>query len=284
MITKPNAPEVDYTQMGASYGLAPILTQLATWSRRRSRPVWDICLVNIQTFIRNCQRKGASIPELVEAVYRDIQLFQQYFGQYHNTGLNPIRPKIIYFLPFYHPPVSYVRELSPSLQEQQAVAKIIAKNWSNETRAQEDSTIVTCTVGSTLQLPHLAVLDNLAKVEVRYRHLRTCLVSNIVLDFHLASHLLHFHLLESFTGQLKTKEQLGPKVFKHEQMPFFPLTHVLLGDGQYIKRGLEGRKSMQLLKELAFSKKWQYSSETTIRRDLVGKGIIPQSFTVKLVV
>lgn len=264
--------------MGASLGLAPILTQLVTWAKQSRRPIWDIVLINIQTMVRNNQQKGVSIDQLIVKISQDIQLLQSYVVNY--LQLEPrsaIDPQIIYYIPKYVIPEQYAKTINKSLQEQEEIVRLLKKKWAEHTTTQ-DGIITRCAhCGNDRTLPHRELLTKLQTWDRRYRYKRIALLSHIYLDFHLAQQVLQLQVIESFTAKVKAKTDLGPKIFKYTDFPLNSYLHILLGDGQYIKRSVD-RKSIKLMQDKATRKKWPYQAEKSILFDLVHLGIIPKNY------
>ena len=84
------------------------------------------------------------------------------------------------------------------------------------------------------------------------------LISHEPLDYHIAhSSGRSGFLYRSHTGAvipLKPSE-LGKVVFKEEQIPFYPITHILLGDKSLIKGSLSTKERRQLI-ALAKENRW----------------------------
>jgi len=103
------------------------------------------------------------------------------------------------------------------------------------------------------------------------------LVSHMPLDYHVASYSdRKGTLYRSHTGEAVqlVPSELGKTVFKNPDMPFYPITHVLLGD-KYLIKGCLAKKDRDKLFELAKTNRWSLRSNDYIRGKINEYGYHP---------
>jgi hypothetical protein len=97
------------------------------------------------------------------------------------------------------------------------------------------------------------------------------MVSHAPIDYHIHSKLNGFHLVESHTGQVRTVQELGRKVFKKD-IPFNKYTHACLGDKDYIKSPLSLKQKKDLC-TVAEQRHWNIRTLNDIRADITKLGV-----------
>lgn len=111
------------------------------------------------------------------------------------------------------------------------------------------------------------------------------MISHMPMDYHvvLASGRTGY-LYRSHTGEMvkMTPENLGVTVFKQQQVPFYPITHVLLGD-KYLIKGCLGLKEKRMLIAYAEKEHWAMHTNSYVRSKITGyKFTLPYDFDVSV--
>lgn len=93
-------------------------------------------------------------------------------------------------------------------------------------------------------------------------HRRAIMLSHTAIDFHLVNRLTDMVLLESHTGKWKKPHTINTKVFgsAYESVPFYPITHMCLGDKDIVKPTMSISQKKELI-ALAIKDKWRSKSE-----------------------
>ena len=277
-----NVEDPVFMETRLSYGIAPVMNRFYQWSLDRKRPVWDMYLVNVMTLLRNCIGMYDSVQETIDQVARDLDTLTKYISSY--TGINrmdPVDPKLIYYLPTYEKiPPAYLLESED--KQRQALAKVYSKFTvmvKDHSEIFEALKVYYVHVGKS-KLPHLDLIHRIPAIEPRYRYKRICMLSSFPVDYHMYRFIPSFSIIRSHTADVMTKEQFGEKIFKYP-IPFNAYTHIVMGDKKMIKCPLSIKQKRQVL-ALAETKRWKYQPDHVILEQLVSLDLVPKSYLTEL--
>lgn len=254
-----------YEGLEVSYGVAPILNTFTTLSAKTIRPKWNLFLINVETLIRNRDRDiQLSNKELAESVLNDMQVLAQYISSFNrnNTSYNHKRNYAIFFyLPHYDGiPEQYLRKSFPKGTEHRWEVRDEMEEMLQKQTVQnaiDNTRIYYVTVGSKKNhtWPHKDLLKDIMTNEENSQYSSVLMISHVPVDFHLYKYFKEFTILESYTGAMKQKKDLGKKVFHDNNIPFNKYTHLLLGDKWYLNALAPAKMKSQMKKE-AISHHW----------------------------
>lgn len=277
-----------YEGVQVSFGIAPILNTLSNLSTQSSRPSWTLYLINVETLIRDRKEDTKDPVVAAKAVITDMQVLSQYIAAYNRYTLTSrtkeTQPILCFYFPHYENiPKAYLREKLPSGTEQRwkirdAIEKIISTQGLPS--AYDDTQVFYAVVGTKGPWPHKDLLKDLAKLVEGIQYRKVLMISHVPLDFHLYRQFKEFHILESYTGALKTQKQLGKKVFGDDTLPFNKYLHLLLGDRWYLK-SLVKTTTKNEMKKRAIKEHWAIIPDKGVLMSLVSMIPIPSDLFVK---
>jgi hypothetical protein len=283
-------------------GTFKILDTLKSLAFGRNPPVWDVILVNLDTLIRNNLGKGTRDDEVAKWTFEDIDNIIAAFHEYLEVlSVSSPYPHFVLYVPHYDALPNVHRRI-PN-KEQLRILKIqqdIEKAHFPRTMKPDvatqfgNMTCVTMHAGTNRTFPHQDIFSfvmnsikekmTLGKIKstLGLLDLRIGMISRQAVDLHLARYVKKFTLIESFTGEIKSLESFGKKVFKVDTVPFNSATHLLFGDNILVEP-MAKRKTKALLLERAESHRWISRSEASIIEDAVASGLVmrPMLTTVK---
>lgn len=263
---------------GGSFGLSPILNTLMSLSNDRNKPRWDTYLINIMTLIRNNQQKNKPMKTLINDTIEDAEILISHIVSYVEIDkLHLVDPKIIIYIPFYQLPQLYARKISPQILEQMTACEQIKKLLLPRSYTQGSLNIYIVHVGHTKLLPKQALLSYLESIDKSLKYKRTLLISHIPIDFHIIKNIVELHLMECFTGKLKSSKEFNQKVFHTDVLPFISHLHLLLGDSIFIKRNIN-KKQYDSLLAIAKKDTWRFKPEILIKKDIESLNIQNKAF------
>lgn len=283
----PDRPQV-FNGVEISYGVAPILSTFSNLSTRSSRPQWNLYLINIETIIRDRKDTKTDWKGIARSVLTDCTGMAQYISAYCRFTLprnSKDRPVICFYLPHYfNMPKLLLKDKLPKGTEERwkiidEVENIIKKEgWQDK---YEETEIIFASVGlEKNSFAHKDLVRDLSKAHGINNFRKTCMVSHVPMDFHLCRYFDNFHIVESYTGAIKEKKDLGKKVFKDENLSFNKYLHFLLGDSKYNKQQVSASGKKQI-KELAAKNHWNLLPDRHILQSIVNMRLVvePRIFT-----
>lgn len=276
-----------------SPGLMPLLESIHRLSGDFKSPRWTTVCINLNTLLRNNLTKEISDKQCYEAASSDgdhiVDAILQYWKSFPASGA---RKDVIVFVPDYSAlPVLYRRESSKTtVQIRNIPPKFIPKLYPNGKAVGEPvvqglpdgGTFTLMRAGDARHYPHRVLHDYIVelhsegkkKLLSRSLDISIGMVSHHALDWHIGFLVKSFHLLESYTGTIRTFATLGEKLFKDKAIPFNRATHVLFGDSTEV-RAMAQRKNKQIITDVAHKKRWFATSESGIISDITNALAVP---------
>lgn len=253
-------------------------------------PVWDYVLINVATVCRNNISKDLNEKEVMTEGALDIVALQSALKNYwrHNPK-TPHHTEIIQYIPDYSClPLLYRRPETKATLQLKMISKylkdaILKESPSGIQKENEQSTVMVA--GSSKSYPYQDILkyiyksrDTKDKIKsfLGLNTLRVAMLSHCALDWHIGFYVKEFHLMESFTGNIRGMSTLGEKLFKESFVPFNKATHVLLGDSTHVK-ALAQRKNKKLILDVAQKNRWYSKTESSIMDDICKTLVVPKS-------
>ena len=248
---------------GTTIAVEAVLKRLMSYKL----PTTGLLLVNIDTLIRNSMEKDLKIEEVAKNVCTYMtNIATDFAGALANWRM--LNHNVVFYHadPFKVVPEIFRRKVNPeSVMKSKAVLEKIlerTKNVREQTVGNVTSRI--CLANEIRQPTYkgLAELcDHLAEKSVTVH-----MISHCPIDWHIARMGRIGILYRSYTGVAvnMTPTKLGKVVFDDERVPFYPVTHVLLGDKSFIK-GLYVRDFRKTFIESAARERFVLRSEMYIR-------------------
>lgn len=241
----------------AAFGTFNAIETLETIYETEDLPP-DTITVNLLTLIRNRIRKDVPGRQTVTEIQDDII-------QIISRVKNAIPTNMPVALIFYA--TDYMRVLTPQF------ARVVPPSKAEYSVAC--TTLLNTLKNTVQQLDNLIIVYfKIAPIKHYYRKLfnisrmtkttqRIIMLSHVYSDFHIVSTRPDVKLLESYTGDTVPPGELGVKVFGTDIVPFYPETHLLLGDKHYVKP-LMVRNDKKLVIQTAADEKWRYKSREAV--------------------
>lgn len=257
-----------------SLGTNKILEALDRWNYS-----WDTTLINAATIVRNNLEKNSPDSRVLSKVYLDIRALLSGVEDALGHKRNVVDPYIVVYFPDYSKlPKGVVRELSPQETQIDRIVKMLRHQIVNKVDGDigyvRRMPVYSLLVGSKNMYPHKDLIDRINKINLKLPDVRKILtrrymlISHIAMDFHLFKEYKNMYLLESYTARIRTREELGEKVFKSPQVPFNTYTHLLFGDSTRIQPSVTAKKKREFL-ELADKDRWNYLDPEKIKRAIL---------------
>lgn len=242
------------------YGTTPAMDQLFKQLEQTPGQMSTCVAINLVTLIRNAAgNKQVKAADVVSAVKKNMIDIATEYEEICDVKWKNFPHHILFYL--VHPeksiPVQYQR---PRTSPTQALFDTATQNFIMNVK-QSDHTSGSVTA-------HIRMAERMRLPS--YKGIRDCIAEFVrpEVDLHLVSHMpLDYHavtgtgrkgyLYRSHTGSMvkMTPSDLAQIVFGNKDVPFYPSTHVLLGDKHLIKGSLGGADKKRLIK-LAADNHW----------------------------
>jgi len=274
-------------------GTYKILEMLSGMSNKRV-PTWDVMLVNVLTLIRNNLGKNTRDDEVAKWTYDDIDNIVSAYANHNANQSKPAdHPHFVVYFPNYEalPMLHRRKPNATTVRLYKIMEEIIKKHHPRTIKGpQKDQSVsgVECYVthaGDKYTYPHQVLSTFIMKTLQQQRlsisrlfgvvDCRVGMISHCPIDLHMSRYLKKFSLIESFTGEVKSLDSFGTKIFKKDFLPFNSVTHLLFGDSVQIEP-MAKNKTKALLLERAQQHRWISRSEASIIDDVVVSGLIPK--------
>lgn len=268
-----------------SMGLSNLLKSITILARMRAdeRKIFDVIIINALTMIRNCYDKRKTEMQIKSDISKDINTLLDYVKIYFSEQKSSVeKPSIIVYLPRYTLPDKFMRNTNT---EKDMLVSRIAKDVFGKrcTQTINEMDFGTCKIyfieAGIGQLPYKTIYKvitsrcNTGVIKLMNR--RYLLVSHCPLDFHLQNDLGNkLFLLESYTGNIKSTQDFGKKVFKEDHMPFNQYTHLLLGDSVHVKPQVHRKDKQKIIQE-ASKNLWDKKPQAVVLSDIRRLNVIP---------
>lgn len=263
----------------ASYAVAPILSIFANLANGKDPYGWDVFFINIETLIRNIKdnKNKERTNDIVSAVINDMHILHNYIINFisrtrskHNTA----EPIIVFYTSKYENiPSKYLKDKLPAgTDERKATCRTVMDKIAKELWKDFTGGRVLFIDNPGTHWPQKEMLTELSKIEPGISFRRAVMLSHVPLDYHLYTFFKTFHILESYTGKIKTSKDLNLKVFKDEFIPFNKYTHILFGDGWYMKAQVKGKEKNKA-KEIAEKEHWNMLPVRNIYKSIISHNL-----------
>jgi hypothetical protein len=222
----------------------------------------DTVFINLFTLIRNRMRKDVAgriiAGEISDDLVRIISRMQEVFPAETKNA-------IIFYA------TDYLRVLTPHFSRVTPPSKaeyLVACSTLLDSLKTAKQTIGNTTI-IYIKIPPIKHYYRklLAMAKVAGTNEYSIMLSHVYCDFHIINHRPDMKLLESYTGEILNPSDLGNKIFGTPDVPFFPETHLLLGDKHYVKP-LMVRNDKKAVIQTAIDERWKYKSREFIRSSI----------------
>lgn len=268
-VDKIKPPEVPL----ASYGTTPVLEKLKELAKQGThRPQYMTYLINVDTLIRNCYKKGDSITTMEQHVLTDAEQLATYIGAYI-TGdkiTTQARPLVCFYVPYYELiPKTYIKTPLPGNYQahievrEKLLKSLIRAHWTTIDQPF-DMVFINAKGPWASPIVYQDLKSKFKDISLR----RTLLLSHAYMDFHLVSVIPNMDLIESFTGKLKDKETFLKKVIPYEEVPFNKYTHLLFGDKLMLKSQIKRGDKPKVLKTAQFEQ-WNHLPALSVAESIL---------------
>jgi len=286
----------------AGFGTNALIQAIRKFLTERNAPIYDCFLININTLIRNVVTKEKDIEEIKNDTLRDLGSLISVCCEYFNSmALLVDQPFIVIYFPKYE--VAQVKFHERTYKQGSVkdiidqVSKLLIKEENLEVRKQirdmhDNIPVFELLVGNGGILPYKAlerfIFDqkkfNPAGIQSVLR--RNILISHYPLDYYLLHTFRRSVILESFTGKIVTKEELGIKIFDNNRVPFNRVTHLVFGDSVQLKPMAKGRRgpnnNRKLLMDMALKQNWNIRTPSEIANLIGQSGQIPKEILLNI--
>lgn len=267
--TPPSEEELRY-----GFGTKQAVESFFKAIRQKKEPGPVILAVNIATLIRNTigtvayidgqkiENKNAKVLNvngvitktksvMVDIANETAQICSAVFGSYKHH--------ILYYLtdPLKQVPKDYIKpQTSEAAVKLQTVVNAFERVSKSEDQTSGDTTMH-IRLANQMRVPSYKgiaeVLNGFARYDIPFH-----LISHMPLDYHVTNYSSRRgYLYRSHTGEIcELGPSLGKTVFGESSVPFYPLTHVLLGD-KYLVKGCLTPKDKKRFIELARDNHWE---------------------------
>jgi hypothetical protein len=284
-VNTPNIPTVDIDTgelsngKTVSHGTAAIFEKLYKLSSDRKRPTFEYFLINIATLIRNIISSFKTVePRLVfRYLQLEIEMYNLYISQYSipDTNNSLVINTVFYYPSYANIHEQYIKKPTKSEKQVNDLLKALYK-YQSTTRELYDNIYTNVVTVGKHKLPHIELNHHLNTLDMNANYKRFCMVSHVPLDYHFSSYSPKFWLLRSHTGDIVTRDVFGEIVFKYK-VPFNKYTHLIYGDGKYIRSVLSTEQKRKL-ESIALRDKWKYKTESSIMTYIIKSGLVPYGY------
>jgi len=284
------------------FGTNAIIQAIRKFTSQRNPPIYDCFLININTLIRNVVTKEKDIEEIKNDTLRDLGTLVTTICDYFNSiSMLTDQPYIVIYFPKYE--VAQIKfherkynrgSVKDIINE---VSKQLIKEENLEVRKQirdihDEIPVFELLVGNGGILPYRAlerfIYDqkkfNPAGIKSILR--RNILISHYPLDYYFMHIFQRTVIMESFTGNIVHKEDLGLKVFNNNKVPFNKITHLVFGDVVQLRPMAKGRRgpnnNRKILMDLALKQNWNIRTPSEIANLIGQTGQIPKEILLNI--
>lgn len=257
------------------YGTTPAVNTM--FKRLREKKVQSACLIaiNLETLVRNTNDGKLKVNEIIDKVCGYMVNITSDFAQIVDGW--PCKNHVIYYYcePTVVPPLfQRVHKGPTSMTTKEALGGLIRRLSQSKTQTRGNVTSMICT-GTLKQPSYKGLVDVFNRVSDK--SVPVNMISHCAIDYHIERLGRIGALYRSYTGVSvdMTPANLGAVVFGDKNIPFYPVTHALLGDNSFIKPLLvKGDKENFV--QLALREKFILRSESFIRTNKkINTSIIP---------
>jgi hypothetical protein len=261
---------------GGSVGINRVLGFFRENAYKANKQDIRVLIVNIYTIFRNVYRKDATDAELSILVGTEISLISQYYEAYTHTMRSPVyQPILLVYIPDYDSAISQSvahTKSAATVAMDSAYTKLVNSNFPKMVQEAHTQYTLTYFVKTDLGIyPHRSILGFVRKFSSAWKLSTThCafLVSHCPVDWYLlGSTAVKISLLESYTGNIRSQNELGERLTGSKHVPFNRYTHRLFGDKYHIS-SLVKPKDKRALIELAEKNHWVSRPNEAIVADI----------------
>jgi len=233
-----------------------------------------VLAINLQTLLRNAlsaftfvdgkkienqATKGLDINGVVKKVQSDMVEIANEFASICSTQYKDRTHHILFYM------VDYTKQVPKEFQKESksenawrltAAAQAFARVMQPGDQTS-GNVMMHVRMANQMKVPSYKGIAEVLKTFVKY-DVDIHLISHMPLDYHISSYCgRKGYLYRSHTGEVVKllPSDLGKTVFRDENVPFYPITHVLLGDKYLIKGSLSGKNKSMFL-EQAKTNRW----------------------------
>lgn len=277
---------MDNEEYQNSLGMNSIIQTFRSFTDYPNAPLFDTVMINIETLVRNNASAQKSISAIKDDAFLDLKSIAEIVTLYFSQNKNRLdNPYLLVYVPSYDAlPELYRRKLTPTATQIKSVVESIRKNnFTNknlEETKMQDFVCYSLKAGDVKKYPHTDIITSVSndisknRDFTRFSTRRYLTITHNPIDFHLFSLIRNIRLLESYTGKIKSYDQLGMKVFKSPGIPFNKYTHGLFGDNVYVKGLASKGKTKKAFIEMAVQKTWTAKGTSSILKDILSSNLI----------
>lgn len=298
--------EEDILQSSSSsigFGTNAVMQAIKDLTKNRNPNLYDTFLVNVDTLIRNVVTKEKSIEEIKADTKRDLNGLLDTITLYMKSVSNLLEsPIILVYIPEYITPQVKLHERVFKSNSVKDIVKTVHEDFIKEDNLKvkkqirttyNDIDVYELMAGDKSELPY-KVLTRFINSQARFSNpggIRNVLknmlmISHYPLDYYFLHNFPRANIIESFTGKILKKEQLGLKVFKDGFIPFNRVTHLLFGDSIQLMPMAKGRRgknnNRKRLMDLAKRQNWNFRTPDEIASLVGATGQVPKEILMNI--
>jgi len=230
-----------------SFGTTIVIDKMLEYIKKNKYPKGYLIYINVETLIRNRWDKNKKLQQLVDVVNEDMQGIMTELSE----NLYLMNKQVAQFIVFYTEtysrmiPQQYLksRDSIEKAKIQDALA-MFKKQFPTRSYFQNDCPMI------NVVLQHIeANTPSYKKLAEGHKSSggqhRVLLMSHYPLDYFMfGGRELTGAIFKSFTGAVieNDRDKLSESVFKNRNIPFYPLSLILLGDKDLIKGTLKPKE------------------------------------------
>ena len=237
-------------------------------------PDTDIIMINALTICRNvcCALYSADsrkeifdknqVHDVVDQVQHTLNDLINQINYCYSCTVSPVPRQIIVYAFDYEKMIPKEFYRVPTDHFTQVIEHILKTKMTRGCTKHND--IVWEYYPDTTQSSYSNLVEMIRPIQNQHNVL---MVSHHPIDYHLATSTNKWRLICSFTGDIKSPDDLGKAVFGSYEIPFTKATHVALGDRVDMKQSIKRGYKKQLV-EFAQKEMWQLLSNEQLEERL----------------
>lgn len=238
------------------FGTTPAVEQIITRLAGNNRPsVSMMILINTATLIRNAANKGMTAQQVVDKVRQVMTTISNEISYICSDKWRDRQHNLLFYFAKNDkaiPPMYRRPQTSPTAALLDTAERLFVRTVKPGTQSEKNFHVHVMHADQIRVPSYKGLRDIIDKLSPPQAE--TYMISHMPLDYHLPTGTARqCWLFRSHTGSMvkMTPTDIGKIVFKNDDVPFYPCTHVLLGDKYLIKGSLATKAEKTKLFELA---------------------------------
>lgn len=263
------------------FGTGPAFETLMKRLSEKKIPSTCLIAINIDTLVRNTISKDLKVYDIVNKVCGYMSNMATHFAALVNSWPIPHNYMIFYHADPKVVPKLFLREHNgpTGLMYTEALKGVLERVKNSKTQSHGNVTSMICVANEIKQPSYKGLAEVFNKLTEKT--VTVHMISHNPIDWHIQRTGRIGILYRSYTGVAveMTATNLGEIAFGEKGIPFYPRTHVLMGDKSIIK-GILGGSDKKNFRELCLRERFVYRSEDYINHSSkINSQLIPYELT-----